>query len=112
MYATINATSNNIPTTFGIGAGSLILNGAPSGGQLAIINTTTEDIIFTITAHPTTVPDDSVSTNPHQFLVPAAPSGGTAADTHDKFKVTKGDRVFIKSAGSAATSGKVHAVIW
>lgn len=112
MYATVNAASNNIPTAFSTAAGSLIIDGAPSGGQLAIVNTTTEDIVFTITSAPSAVPADSISTNPGQYLVPAAPSGGTVANTHDYLAVTKGDRIFIKSAGSAATTGKVHAIIW
>lgn len=112
MYATIDAASNNIPTTFGSGAGSLILDGAPSGGQLAVINTTTSDIVFTVTSKPSAVPDDSTAVNPAQYLVPAAPSGGTVANTHDYMAISKGDRIFIKSPGGTTSSGKVHVIVW
>lgn len=112
MYARINAASNNIPTTFGTGAGSLILNGAPSGGQLMVINTTASDIVYTITSHPTKTPDDSVTTNPAQYLVPAAPTGGGAIATHDFLAISQGDRIFIKAPDGTVSSGKVSIVIW
>lgn len=112
MYATIDASSNNIGTTYGTGAGSLIIDGAPTGGHLGIISTVAKDIVYSITTKPTGSPDDSTTTNPHQWLLPAAPSGGTSANTQDFLIVNKGDRIFIKSPNGTASSGKVTVIIW
>jgi len=108
MYATINAATNNIPTTYGTGAGSLILNGSPAAGQLTVINTTGSDISFSVTSLPGATPVDSTTTNTNQYIVV-----GGSTSSHDKFKIATGDRVFIKSlSGSVITSGKVHVIVW
>lgn len=112
MYAIINAATNNIPTAYDTTAGSLIISSCPSSGQLSVQNTCTEIIIFTVTNAPNVTPADSTTTNPAQYACPAAPSGGGSSFTQDKLKVSRGDRIFIKSAGSALTSGKVTVVIW
>lgn len=108
MYtAKIVASDNNIPTTFGTGAGSLIVNGAPSSGALGVINTTESVLYVAVTSSPTVVP---VSTLPGKCIpIPAAPTGGTGVAVFDLLKITKGDLIYIRNdSGSAVSAGSVY----
>lgn len=46
------------------------------------------------------------------LYVPAAPSGGQAGWVKDKLPIRQGDRVYIKSDGSAISSGTVYFNLW
>lgn len=108
MYSgKIVASSNNIPTTFGTGAGSLILT-APSAGNVEIINRTLSVLAVAITG------DHNVpASTPYVNYIPPAPEGGSAGWVHDRFKVKIGDRIFIRSdTGSTVTSGTVYCNLW
>lgn len=112
MYtATIDSSANNIPTTFGTGAGSKIISSCPSGGALTIINGTDSVLYVSWGSFPgVKVPS---STLPGTMVaVPPAPSGGSGVGYFDKVHVAKGDSVFIMTgAGSARSSGSVWATV-
>lgn len=112
MYTNkIDASVNNIPASFGTGAGSQIIAAAPSGGDLTIINTT-DSILYVVwlkynpgaAAPSSALPGTCMS-------VPAAPTSGTGFGTFTG-KITMGDTVFIRTdASSSRTTGVVVASI-
>jgi len=114
MYAIINAATNNIPTSYDTSAGSLILNGAPSTGQLDMYNSTLDFIGVTIIGTQTTsVPSSDITVNKNQYLLWPAPVGGASTATKDRFPINQGDKVYIKTlSGSAMALGKVAIVTW
>lgn len=115
MFAIINAASNTIPIAYDGTAGSLLVDGAPSTGQISLYNSTSDFIAFTIisTNAGTALPVSSISTNTKQYLLWPAPSGGASTLTADKFPITQGDKVYIRAvSGVALTTGKVAATMW
>lgn len=112
MYtAKVDASVNNIPTSFDATAGSKIIASAPSGGVLGVINTT-DSVIYIVWGSflGGTLPS---STFPGTMLpIPPAPTGGSGCGIFDGAKVTKGDSVYIMTeAATARSSGKVWAAI-
>lgn len=108
MYtATINAATNNVPTAFSTAAGSKIVSSSPTGGILAVINTTDSVLYVSWGVYKNAqVPS---STLPGRMIaVPPAPTGGAGVGVIDGAKVTAGDSIFIMTeAASARTTGKV-----
>lgn len=114
MYAIINAASNNIPVAYDGTAGSLLINGAPSTGQVSFYNSTEDFVGVTIFGSSSTVvPSSDITVNTKQYLIPPAPTGGAATFTADRFPISKGDKVYIKTLNaSPMASGKVAITSW
>ena len=115
MYgAKIDSSSNNIPTTFDTTAGSLVIDGTPSSRQIEIINRTTEVLAITLVSKKegVTVPSSVITTNRRQLYVPPAPTSGTAGWVKDYLKINQGDKLYLRSDGSAASSGNVYINLW
>jgi hypothetical protein len=107
--ARINGAANTIPTTYGTGGGSLIASEVlNSSSHLQVINGTTEVIAMSfISGGIKTVPGTLVSENLQQLYVPA--SGGIASDG---FYLPQGTKVYIRSDGSAASTGIFRLSVW
>lgn len=105
MYAgaILDASANNIPTSFSTAAGSKIITSCPSGTAIGFINTTTDVLAVEIGSYKdTTVPSSSLPGK--SGFIPASGTG-----VIDWFKVTQGDSVFIRATGgSTISSGKVY----
>ncbi len=112
MYAIINSASNNITTSFGSGAGSLLVNGAPSTGTVSFYNSCTGFVAITIIGTQTTEVPSSDPTVSNQYLLWPAPSGGAATLTADKFPINKGDKVYVRSVSGTLSSGSVAITAW
>lgn len=104
MYtAKIDASTDNVPITFGTGTGSYIISSAPSGGDLTVINTT-DSILYVwwgkyntgATAPSSTLPGPCMS-------VPSAPSGGSGFGVFSG-KISKGDSVFVRTDATTLRS--------
>lgn len=115
MYASkIVASDNNIPTTYGTGAGSLLVSSLPSSRQIEIINTC-ESVLVVSVGPPSDdqVPNSVITTNRKQLYIPAAPTGSSAGWVKDFFSIRLGDRIYVRSdTGSAVTSGTVYINLW
>lgn len=107
--AKITASSDNIPTTFTSAAGSLVIDGAPSGGILYVMNLTTSVVVLT-TAQYLEVPSATLSTNRNQLPIPPGSSTSLASGIIiDAFKIRQGDKVYVRSdSGSTITAGTLY----
>ena len=106
--AYLNTSSTNIPTTYGTGAGSLVLTGVGGEGysHMKIVNETSSRIAIALAAKDDAVPDSSTSTNTNQDIV-------SATSTEFKDDIHIYDKVYLRSdSGSAITSGIVAVVLW
>ena len=113
MYgAIIDASSNNIPTTFDETAGSLIASSLPAGVRIAFVNTTESVLAFSVADY-SAAPSSVIGTNRNQGYIPAAPTGGTASIVLDGIVVSNGGRIYVRSdTGSAVTAGELRVMIW
>lgn len=100
----VTASTNNVPTAFSTGAGSLVLSGLQGKAydHLMIINETSTQISVISDPSATTAP--SASSTARVFVA----ANGTA--TFDKFPIF--DAVYIQSEGSAISSGTVEVQVW
>lgn len=101
LSAKIDSSSNNIPTSFGTGAGSLILSGLANACYTHIVicnETATRIKVATATATP-------ASSTSAMFYVPA-----NSNVVLDDFSVS--DNVYLESDASAISSGTVEATVW
>ena len=104
----IDASSTNIPASFDNTAGSLVIDGSPSSGQLAVLSTATEFIAYTVGDFHQR-PVSTITDNRNQGVIPRAPTDATSAYINDEFKITRGNKLYIRSlSGSAITSGLVY----
>lgn len=112
----VNAATSNIPTSFDTSAGSLISIASEAGAvtsHVQVLNTTTEPLAISIVDNNnTTVPTTAVTTNLKQVYIPAAGTGSTSGAVLDGFGRGKGGKIYIRSDGSAATTGIVRVTIW
>lgn len=101
----IDASSNNVPTSFDETAGSLLTSGAPSSGEMIFLNYTSA-VLAVFSGKVASAPSSSLPGK--QAFIPAAPTGGAGVGVLS-IKVTQGDRIYIRSAsGSAATTAKIY----
>lgn len=97
-----------IPTTYDATGGSMILSetiGSHKG--LQILNASTEVIVVSFANVGSAVPSSVLSTNPKQVFVPA--SGAVSMDNQ---QIPPRSRVYIRSDGSAVSSGVVRITLW
>lgn len=106
----IDASVNNIPTSYNATPGSLAINGCPSAGILVILNMTTSVIAVTVGTYPQ-IPVSTISSNRNQgFIPPAASTSLASGIIVDSFFITQNDKLYIRSMDSAISSGRVF--IW
>lgn len=103
--------TNNIPTSFDETAGSLASSVFPSASRVAVLNYTSEILAFSLGEY-TAAPSSSFSTNPNQVIVPAASGGNPGVAVLDEIGVGNNSRCYLRSEGSAATSGNVYVTVW
>lgn len=104
----IDASSSNVPTTFGSGATSLKATGLGGLGYRAykVLNNTTARIALCLTDADAATPDSSTSTNDSQDIVAAS-----TVEMKDFFHVY--DKLYIRSdSGSAITTGVIAIEFW
>lgn len=99
-FAKIDASANNIPTTYGEGAGSTLLTGLINPSHIALYNTSSTDIAVSLYS------GETGATAATDALV--VPKTGTLALDN----VSIGTRVYIRSLGSAIATGILYATVW
>jgi hypothetical protein len=100
----LDTSSTNIPTSYGSGAGSRVLTGISNCQHLMITSTCETRIAVVARAKSSTTPSAT------QLYIPAAPTDGEVAFLFDDIEV--GESIYIKSDGSAISSGIVTVSVW
>lgn len=99
----IDASVNNIPTSFGSGAGSLILQNISNAKHIRVSNRTQGQIAIHYRGK--TTPSSPL------IYIAAAPASGEVIEFYDDIEV--GPNVYIRSdTGSAITTGVVTVSVW
>ncbi len=104
--ATVASASNNIPIAYAFGnVGSLIFSSVANARHLAVIN-------FAETGLAIAFSTGSATANPTQDdgYCPPAPSGSYSVTVLDDVQVN--GAVFIRSTGSAISTGNVQIFVW
>ena len=103
-YGKIVASSNNIPTAYSTGAGSMIVSGLSGASELTITSSCEAPIVGNY-SHPsdTTAPTDADI----EFHLPAAPTGQSVGRVITDAAI--GAAIFLRSdSGAAITAGTVR----
>lgn len=105
LAATIDASSNNITTSFGSGAGSKILTGIKNAQHMRVESTCNAALAIAYKAKEGSVPSSA------QAYIAAAPTSGTVIEYFDDIEV--GAAIYIRSdSGGTISSGKVKVSVW
>ncbi len=96
---TIVASSNNITTSYGSGAGSQILSSLEYKGNITVQNTTGTAIIVSYTSNTC-----SASSNDDMYVL------NNTANT--KYGAAIGSKVCVRSTSGTISSGTVYAEVW
>lgn len=107
--AKVDSASNNIPTSFSSAAGSLFASSIPAGSMIQVQNYTSA-ILMVSCGDYASAPSSTLATNRNQVPVPA---GGSTpgVNTIDNFTLSNNGSCYVRSDGSAASSGVVYLTI-
>lgn len=99
----VDASVNNIPTSFGTGAGSLVLTDIKNVKHMRVSNSTTGRLAIHYRGK--TTPSSAL------LYVSAAPASGEVIEFFDDIEI--GPSVYIRSdTGAAITTGTVTVSVW